>query len=434
MADNIPRFGANDFYLTETDPLALREALRAALAEVLGRPVLDSDPHMVLASAFLPFMVQGQASADAASKATLRAFAVGQDLDRIADSTCVVGYMDRLPARGAVLACIIDVTIARPSYASAATVTVTWSASRGAVVDGQAVTFSGSGNFEIAFAAAQESQALHIPAYLVADVTGPQCNGFFATESPYPVVDSDISADVSASDDSGNQCQCEDVSVSRCGSTYNGADVESDADFAERVAWQAKALRVPGSLEYFKLILSNLRLLASSHVAQSVDSDGRIVMAWCDKVAYYAGYASETLAARGAAYDAFRVAVQDSLLVEQRVMAYPARERSVMYTAQYKVPALTTDIYSARTAIERAWRLYVADHAWHCGAIISTAEMCAVLTGAGASDVQIVTQSAPYIALPADTMQTDRYFAISYRGKSTDSAAPAGSDGEEITP
>lgn len=433
MAD-IPRFGANDFYLTETDPLVWRERLRAALAEVLGRDVLDSDPHMVLASAFLPFLVQGQASADAAAKATLRAFAVGADLDRIADSTCVVGYMDRHAPRGSVLACILDATVTRPSYVSAATVTVTWSASREVVVDGQNVTFSGSGDFEIYFGSAQESQILHLPVYLVADVTGPQCNGLFATESPYPVVDSDISAEVSAVDDSGNPCQCDDVSAARCGSTYNGADAESDADFAARVAWQAKALRVPGSLEYFKLILSSLHLLASSYVAQSVDSDGRIVMAWCDKSAYYAGYASETLAARGAAYDAFRAAVQDSLLVEQRVMAYPARERSVTYTAQYKIPALTTDIYSARTAIERAWRLYVADHAWHCGAIISTAEMCAVLTGAGASEVQIVTESAAYVALPADTMQTDRYFAISYRGKSTDSAAPAGSDGEEITP
>ena len=435
MADNLPRFGANDFYLTQTDPLALRESLRSALAEVLGRPVLDSDPHMVLASAFLPFLVQGQASADAAAKATLRAFAVGQDLDRIAESTCVVGYMDRLAPRGAVLACILSVGVTRPTPLEAATVTVTWTASRDVEADGETVTFSGSGSFVIPYDAGVLTKSLKLPIYLVCGTVGSAYNGLLSSTATVPVPDSEISVSVSAVDDGGAACTVSSVAVSRCGSTYGGSDLESDESFAERSAWQAKALRVSGSYEYFRLLLSELSLLASSYVAPAVDADGRIVMAWCDKAAYYAGKAGIQLDDRGAAYGAFREAVQGSLLVEQRVMAYPAREdAAALYSVRYWLPASTVDVASARAAVERAWRAYVSAHAWQCGAIFSTAEMCAVVLAAGASSATVQTAEDVYIVLPADTIITDRQLGLVYRGLSTDAAAPAGGDGEEITP
>lgn len=434
MAD-IPRFGANDFYITETDPLVWREKLRAALAEVLGRDVVDADPHMVLASAFLPFLVQGQASADAAAKATLRAFAVGADLDRIADSTCVVGYMDRLPARGAILACILSVEVTRPTSLDAVSVAVTWAASRDVDAGGDVVTFSATGTATVSYAAGVSAKTLHLPMYLICGTVGAAYNGLLSSSVNVPVQDSAISADVSAVDDAGAACTVDDVSVSRCGSTYGGTDTESDESFAERSAWQAKALRVPGSLEYFRLLLSDLHLLASSYVAPTVDTDGRIIMAWCDKVDYYAGKASVSLDDRGAAYAEFREAVQRSLLVEQRVMAYPAREAvGVLYGVRYWLPASTVDVASARASVERAWRAYVSAHAWHCGAILSTSEMCAVVMAAGASSVTVQTVEDPYVALPADTIVTDGQLGLAYRGLSTDSAAPAGSDGEEITP
>lgn len=436
MADNLPRFGANDFYLTQTDPLALRESLRSALAEVLGRPVLDSDPHMVLASAFLPFLVQGQASADAAAKATLRAFAVGQDLDRIAESTCAVGYMDRAPARGAVLAGILFVDVTRQSSLDAAEVTVSWEARRDvAADDGETVTFSGSGSVAISYDAGVLTKSLKLPIYLACETTGSAYNGLLSSTATVPVPDEDISAEVSAADEHGAECTVSGVAVSRCGSTYGGTDLESDESFAERSAWQAKALRVPGSYEYFRLLLSELSLLASSYVAPSVDADGRIVMAWCDKAAYYAGKAGIQLDDRGAAYDEFRDAVQNSLLVEQRAMAYPAREdAAALYSVRYWLPASTVDVASARAAIERAWRAYVSTHAWQCGAVFSTAEMCAVVLAAGASSATVQTAGDAYIVLPADTIITDRQLGLVYRGLSTDSAAPAGGDGEEITP
>lgn len=431
---DLPRFGANDFYLVEMDALALREQLRASLAEILGRDVLDSDPHMVLASAFLPYLVQGQASADAAAKATLRAFAVGADLDRIADSTCVVGYMNRLPARGAVLACILTATITRPSFVNVGTVTLTWEASRTVTVDGEDIEFTASGEFEIPFDAAVSSKAVSVPIYLISSVPGSAYNGLFPPASALPVVDSDIVVSASAADESGADCTVSGVIVSRCGSTYNGSDVESDDSFAERVGWQAKALRVPGSYEYFELALSEIHLLASCYIAPRVDSDGRIVTAWCDKAAYYAENAGITLDLRGAAYDEFRLAIQGSLLVEQRVTAYPALASSAAYVARYWLPSNTTDIASARKAIEAAWITYVSEHAWHCGIVLSITEMAAVLKNAGATRVSIYTDAQSYNVLPADTMLPESRITLIYAGQSTDSEPPAGSDGEEITP
>jgi hypothetical protein len=430
----LPRFGASDFYLIQTDPLELREQLRSALSELLSREVVDADPHMVLASAFMPFLVQGQASADAAAKATLRAFAVGADLDRIADSTCVVGYMDRLPARGAILAALVLVTVTRPAYIDAGAVTITCSAAKETEVDGLGITFSGAGAYTIAFSATEEAKQLALPIYMIASVPGAQYNGLFRPQTQQPVLDADISVDISAKDETGADCTCDNISALRCGSTYNGADIESDDAFARRVAWQAKALRVPGSLEYFLLLLSQIRLLASSYVSPKVDSEGRIVMAWCDKAAYYAEQGGYSLSAKGAAYDEFREAVQSSLLVEQRVMAYPAKQYSNAYAVSYKLPSSTTDIYTARSAVEAAWRLYLSARTWHCGAVLNVAEMNAVMTNAGATQVEVTSNAPDYLALPADTMIPDHLISLSYAGLSVDEAAPAGSDGEEITP
>lgn len=440
MADNIPRFGASDFWLVQTDAAQLREQLRSALETVLGRPVVDSDPHMVLASAFLPFFIQGQASADAAAKATLRSFAVGQDLDRIADSTCVVGYLDRRPSQGAILACVLAVHVARPSSVAEA-VSLTWSALRTLTVGGAEVTFGGHGIESIPFAAGAAEQDVFVPVYLVSDATGRRYNGLLAPLPGvvYPVIDPDILVDtLSATDSSGADCTCTDVRVARCGSTYGGSDGETDEEFALRTAWQAKALRVPGSYEYFALLLSNVRLLASSYVAPRVDSDGRIIMAWCDKAAYYASSSLSTfrpLSVRGAAYDEFFRAVQSSLLVEQRAIVYEAKlDVGGGYSVTYHLPASTVDAAQARAAVEDAWRLYVSDHAWHCGVVLSVSDIVSVLRSAGASDVQVTTSHTAYYVLPADTMTTDAAFSLTYLGLSTDSSDPVGGDGEEVVP
>ncbi len=435
--DTIPRFGASDFFLVQTDAGQLREDLRAALAQLLGRAVEDSDPHIVLASAFLPFLVQGQASADAAVKATLRAFAVGADLDRIADSTCVVGYLDRFPARAPLLAYVAHPTITRLDSSRAENITIHWEASRAVTVDDEEITFAGSGDYTLAVAYAAASVSPRFPMYLRADVPGKTYNGLLPMPQTYAILDQDAQVTITAADSEGRACTVVNGDAGyRCGSSYGGADAEDDASFAERVAWQAKALRVPGSLEYFRLALSELQILASHYIAPTVDSDGRIVMAWCDKADVYTRLNGNTLAVRGAGYDEFSGIVKASLLGEQRVMAYPARVDSTAFAVTYRLPASTMDEASARAQIGTAWRDYVARRSWHCGAIISSAEIDAVLRGAGASDVEIATGSAwsGYTVLPADTVIMDSGFSLVFGGLSVDSVAPAGSDGEEIAP
>lgn len=429
MSDSIPRFGANEFYLVETDALALREQLRSALSEVLGRPVLDSDPHMVLASAFLPFMVQGQASADAAAKATLRAFAVGADLDRIADSTCVVGYLDRMPARPAVLAYIIGVEIARPSGAVAGYVDIQWEAER----PFGDVRFAGKGSFRIAYDAGVLSRSLSLPVYLEASETGSALNGSLPVSGTALAVDDEVSITISAVSE-GDDCTVESPVAYRCGSAYNGADAEGDADFAARCAWQAKSLRVPGSYEYFRLLLSPLYRMASYYVAPQADDDGRIVMAYCDKAAAYAAYNRVTLSDKGEAYAELVRVVQASLLVEQRVMLYPARRVATAYAVSYYTPSGVSDVASARSAIESAWTKYVANHAWHCGALISRSDIMAALEAAGAAAVTITTAAGAYALLSADAAIIDAGFSISYAGSVAGYEPPEGGDGEEITP
>lgn len=434
MADNIPRFGASDFFLVETDAAALREQLRSALETVLGRTVVDADPHMVLASAFLPYLAQGQASADACAKATLRSFAVGQDLDRIADSTCVVGYLDRLPARGAVLAYHLTCSITRQDATQASVCRLKWHVERSVTADGENINFSGDGSADIPFGLTDgAAKTVTVPMYIVCEVPGAKYNGLFS-ESMGADADAQVTiTGEEAGDAEGETYAVSDVVAERCGTTYNGSDIEDDDAFAQRVAWQAKALRVPGSLEYFKLALSSLHLLASWYVAPSVDSDGRIVMAWCDKPHFYAQALGVTLAVRGQAYDQFYEIVKSSLMVEQRAYVYPAIASGSLYRMHYQLPADTVDVSSARASVEAAWIAYQASHAWHCGVSLRVSDMLAALLGGGASNAW-QEGAEPSRTLPADAFVLNSGFQLRYDGLSSDSESPVGTSGEEVTP
>lgn len=435
MSDNTPRFGASDFFLVETDAAALREQLRSALETVLGREVVDADPHMVLAGAFLPYLVQGQASADACAKATLRAFAVGQDLDRIADSTCVVGYLNRLPARGAVLAYHLACTITRSDATQASVCRLSWTARRQVTVGEDELIFAGSGSADIAFSITDGAEkSVLVPMYLVCETPGKQYNGLFAENR---VIDSAVQIQLSgeeAGSASGETYTIDAHTEYRCGMSYNGSDTEDDDAFAQRAAWQAKALRVPGSLEYFRLALSELHLLASWYVAPSVDDEGRIVMAWCDKAAYYADSLGLTLTDRGQAYDEFYRIVKSSLMVEQRAYIYPAVEEDVHYIFRYQLPADTADVASARASVEAAWLEYQAAHAWHCGVPLRVSDMIAALLDGGASNAWQSPTIQPSITLPADEFVLNSAFYLVYDGLSADASAPVGSSGEEVVP
>ena len=444
MADNIPRFGASDFFLTQTDPLELREQLRASLAALLGRDVVDSDPHMVLASAFLPYLVQGLASADACAKATLRAFAVGQDLDRIADATCVVGYLKRRPAVGAILPCILQCDVTRSPVTAPADCIVEWSAEREFVspFGVETAKFVGAGEIPLSFSLTDgATKSIAVPIYLRCEVVGKAWNSCSYDRS---VIFEDtmltnsavLSAHEAPTTATGQSFTVENLSICIAGETYGGADVEDDEAFAQRVAWQAKALRVPGSLEYFRLLLSGLSLLASAYVSPSVDSDGRIVMAWADKANFLADLNDLALTSRGEAYDEFLKAVQGALLVEQRAYAYPAKwyDADAQITVEYKLPADTVDLASAINAVTRAFREWRAGVAWHCGAPIRFADAVAAVTAAGAVYAQAYGTFTPTQALPADSMLIASQFALHYSGLADDATPASGGDGEDITP
>lgn len=444
MADNIPRFGASDFFLTETDAGALREALRSALETVLGREVVDADPHMILASAFLPFLVQGQASADACAKATLRAYAQGADLDRIADATCAVGYIDRFPAMPAVLPYCLQAVALRSDSTVPGVCHVAWHASRDAELStGEGVTFEGSGEFDVSFPLGSVAVPIAVPMYLVCSKSGAETNGIFADTNAL-VADADVAVELSGADGAGAAIvyNFSDVAMKRAGSAYNGTDAEDDADFAQRVAWQAKALRVSGSYEYFALALQEARLLASWFLMPAVDSDGRIVVAVADKVAARAGADSVSLTSRGDAYAQLVDILHDNMLVEQRAYIYFAHaETSSRLEISYRLPASTQDIQSAKRNVEDAYARWLARTGWHCGAFISEAEISAILIDAGAS-VAWVSAQAGYsqirssgLRLPADSYWPASLITLVYDGISADATSPTGTGGgEEVLP
>lgn len=444
MSDNIPRFGASEFFLAQTDPLALREQLRTSLSALLGREVLDADPHMVLASAFLPYLVQGQASADACAKATLRAYAKGQDLDRIANATCVVGYVDRKPATGAVLAAILQCTVTRSSTQAQSDCKISWEGQREMQNSaGDSATFSGSGSVTIHFALAEgATKQVAVPIYLRCETEGSAFNAC-GSDVTSIVEDADLTGSLTVtateapSTVTGQTYTVSSVSVALAGETYGGHDIESDEAFAQRVAWQAKAIRVPGSLEYFRLALSEISLLASAFVAPAVDSQGRIVMAWADKPNFLASLNGLTLTDRGEAFDEFRSIVQSSLLVEQHVYAYPAKwyDSSSRMVVGFMLDASTQDLSAAIQAVSTAFLQWRNGVAWHCGAAIRESEVAAVLTNAGACFVDAESyRMPPDSPLPADSLLLASQIEARYDGLAEASIAPIGGEGEDITP
>lgn len=441
MAD-LPRFGATDFFLTQTDPTILREQLRDALATVLGREVLDSDPHMVLASAFLPFMVQGQASADACAKATLRSYAVGEELDRIADATCVVGYLDRPRARPSVLAYLLAIDVYRTQTLGASTAAVTWQASRTINVDGEEVTFSGSGVVYAAFSDGLGEANLLFPVYLRCSVPGASYNELFG-DGLNPVEDASASVSDTVTDADGRAIDyaVDTPTPYRCGSSYGGTDAMGDEAFAQLTQWQAKALRVPGSYEYFMLALSKLELPASWFLMPSVDSEGRIIIAWADKAAACAASAGITLTANGAAYDELVGVVKSSLLVSQRAYIYPASHMSPRVIAEffYKIPSSVSDPASVRDSVEAAFTRWRSEVGWQCGAFISLSELSSRLAAAGAASVYLDYVTYTAIRTYGLRCPCDRYaygfdLTLTYDGVAEGSDVPEGGSGEEVVP
>ena len=275
MADNIPRFNAQDFYTVETSPSVIKEELRTALYNYLGYNPTDSDPRMLEAMALMPYIVQTRALADAAAKSALLTYAQGEELDRIADSTCVYGYMDRLPARKAVMWVKLDLE-------AGTTGTAHYS---GEFIAG-GVTWTGEGDYVQSFLA-EANGNYFVPFY--ADAEGTQANGIDSTVDPS--LNQSIYDGVSV-DYTGGDASAGYATVYRNGVYWSeipsngGRDAESDEDFAKRIAEQMHALRVPGSKEYYNFVGRQIDGVSDVYTSESLDAYGHVQLWYSSPYVY----------------------------------------------------------------------------------------------------------------------------------------------------
>lgn len=276
MADNIPRFGADEFWTIETDPAVIREDLRTALTSYLGYVPTDNDPRMVEAMALMPYIVQTRALADAAAKSALLSYAIGEELDRIAASTCVYGYMDRLPARKAVMWVRLNLEVGTTGIAHYS-----------GTFEAGGVTWSGEGDFKCTFLA--ESNGHYFVPFF-AEREGSYANGIDSN------VDTNLNANIISGvnvDYSGGTASAESATVyynsvlwaeiPSCG----GRDAESDEEFARRIDEQMTALRVPGSQAYYNYIARQVQGISDAYTSDSLDASDR-VQAWYSSPYVYA--------------------------------------------------------------------------------------------------------------------------------------------------
>lgn len=309
MADNIPRFNAQDFYTVETSPSAIKEEIRTALYNYLGYNPTDSDPRMLEAMALMPYIVQTRALADAAAKSALLTYAQGEELDRIADSTCVYGYMDRLPARKAVMWVKLDLEVG-----------TTGTAHYSGTFTAGGVTWSGEGDY-IQTYSAEANGPYFVPFY--ADTEGTQANGIDSTVDPS--LNQSIYDGVSI-DYSGGTASAGAAAVYRSGSYWTeipscgGRDAESDEDFAKRIAEQMHAIRVPGSQAYYNFVGRQVDGVSDVYTSNSLDAYGRVqvwysspyVYALTDGLDNFVVYCGSDAMYLAEFYDGFRNAMASS--------------------------------------------------------------------------------------------------------------------------
>ena len=276
MADNIPRFNAQDFYTVETSPSVIKEELRTALYNYLGYTPTDSDPRMLEAMALMPYIVQTRALADAAAKSALLTYAQGEELDRIADSTCVYGYMDRLPARSAVMWVRLDLEVG-----------TTGTAHYSGKFSAYGITFSGEGDYQQP-SPAEANGPYYVPFF--AEETGTQANGIDSH------VDASLGANIASGvsvDYTGGTASAGIATVYRNGNyvteipSCGGRDAETDEEFSDRIAEQMHALRVPGSKEYYNFTARQVEGISDAYTSEALDNSGR-VQSWYSSPYIYA--------------------------------------------------------------------------------------------------------------------------------------------------
>lgn len=404
MAEKLPRFGATDFYLLETDAGAIKEEIRAALAEFLGYTPTDADVYMNTALALMPYLVQTRALADAAAKSTLLSYAIGQNLDRVADATCVAGYLDRLPAQRAFALVRLNFTdvLPTPSETSPDSFEFEW---RGSFeYEGTAYEGSGSGVITKEFRGAYVYNIL-VYVYLFAKDGGIVEDLSRVPEDVLlPIIQSGMNVTL---DGSSVDIATLDVKLS---ANWVGADAESDESFAKRIEDRSCALRLPGGVAYYSDMLNGVYGLRDYYVspyayaAREGHEEDDAGFVGCVQITYL-GELDSIPAPDDPRPVRDRVAdiIAKNKLISDRVMLTPAKEKYAPFGVYYSVLSGT-----GPEVIERIRSTYYNLLDKYCrrlGVVVDFDDITSSIVQAGAFDARVRrsgTYDPPNLALYAN--------------------------------
>lgn len=454
MSDQFPRFGATDFYTCETDATALAEQLRAALASYLGYTPTDSDPYMVTAFALLPYIVQTNALADAAAKTALLTYAVGGELDRIADATCVVEYLTRKPAQPAYFAIYLDFSQCAnyPQYSSGSPARIQCWFEGSFTVNG--ITYTARDPYGVSW----------IPAKTVLGTTfyQPWAVVYYYAQTPgaagnlskIEAEDAEIAAAVANGVqnimvDGVSITVSDGMTITPLGAAA-GADIESDDALAARLAVLARAIRIPGGLDYYKHAVSDLYALGRYYIApyayhesSPANADGAVQAYFLEDRPVGCETECDPSEPGGVTplSTRFAVALANARLIGDKILyrrAVPAQVPNP-YELHYSLlaPAGDPAAYAdAERAIQREFIKILADYTDNVGALVNFDDMTARIVAAGAVDAYVyeglTTDQPSNIQLSPDEFLGPNYIELKKDADTPRNTTPAGSGGSLI--
>lgn len=454
MSDQFPRFGATDFYTCETDATALAEQLRTALASYLGYTPTDSDPYMVTAFALLPYIVQHNALADSAAKTALLTYAVGGELDRIADATCVVEYLTRKPAQPACFAVHLDFhdCASFPQYGSGSPPELQCTYSGSFTING--ITYESRDPVGVSWIPTKTilGTTIYRPfavAYYHAQTVGAVGN-LSEIEASDPAIVSAVQSGVSNVKVDGISFAPSDGMVITPLGASAGSDAESDDALAARLAVLARAIRIPGGLEYYQNAVSDVYALGRYYIAPSAYQGSLQDLANGAVQAYYLEDRPVgcdvtcdptepggviPLSTRFASALANARLIGDKILWRRAVPAQIANPYELHYS-QLAPLGDGSDYAEVQQAIQAEFVKILADYTDKVGIIVNFDDMAARIVAAGAVDAYVykglTTEQPVNLQLSPDEFLSPGYLVLIKDANTAQNTTPAGSGGNLI--
>lgn len=455
MSDQFPRFGATDFYTCETDATALAEQLRAALASYLGYTPTDSDPYMVTAYALLPYIVQNNAIADAAAKTALLTYAVGGQLDRIADATCVVEYLTRREPTPAFFAVQLD-------FSGCSNFPV-WEQGDPERIQ---VTFSGSFTINgITYSARDPVGVSWIPRVTIiggAVIYRPWGVAYYFADTPGTVgnMSRSAAADVQAVVEGGvGEITVDGITISVADGMVitavgaaGGKDTETDEELAARLARVFRAIRLPGGREYYENAVDGLYGLGSYYVAnnaywvlESSTSNGAVQTVFMDSRPVGSSLECDPpepggvipLSTRFAEALANARLMCDKILYKHAIQVTGSPFNNPV-ELHFSLSSRLDETTKAEVlaAIDAEFEKILAEYTNRPGILIDFDDMTARIVACGAIDasalIGVSGDPAPNKVLPLDSYLPASYLELDQDADTTPPSVPAGSPGSLI--